>query len=50
MAQGPKQEDVGPVVVREVLEVVAAGRPQAFRNQDHSGDPSNHRCRPDRRE
>ena len=26
------------VVVREGLEVVAAGRPKAFRNQNHQGD------------
>ena len=50
MAQVREQEDVEPVAVREALEVVAAGRPQAFRNQNHSGDPSDHRCLPDRQE
>ena len=49
MAQLREQEDVEPVVVREVLEVVAAGRLQASRNQN-PGDPSDHRCLPDRRE
>jgi len=50
MAQAREQEGVEPVTVREALEVVAAGRPQAFRNQNHAGDPSDHRCRPGRRE
>ena len=49
MAQLREQEGVEPVVVREALEVVAAGRLQAFRNQNHPGDPSGHRCLPDRR-
>ena len=50
MAQAREQEGVEPVAVREALEVVAAGRPQAFRNQNHAGDPSDHRCLPDRQE
>ena len=50
MAQVREQEHVEPVAVRETLEVVAAGRPQAFRNQDHSGDPSDHRCLAEGRE
>ena len=50
MAQAREQEGVEPVTVREALEVVAAGRPQAFRDQDLPGDPSDHRCLPDRRE
>jgi hypothetical protein len=50
MAQVREQEDAEPVVVREAPEVVAAGRLQAFRNQNHPEDPLNHRCLPDRRE
>jgi hypothetical protein len=49
MAQVREQEHVQPLVVREALEVVAAGRPQAFRNQNPA-DLSDHRCLPDRRE
>ena len=50
MAQAREQEGAEPVVVREGLEVVGAGRPQAFRNQNHAGDPSDRRCLPEGRE